>query len=97
LKEKHSTVADPEKATRLRRALTWETAPDILTIDEAASLLRIPRNAAYEAARAGLLPAANFGQRRIRVSKALLKQVFESGPEHETRTAAFSHLPGGEK
>ena len=76
--------------------ITWETAPDILTIDEAATLLRIPRNAAYAAVRAGLLPAANFGQRRIRVSKSALKQVFGFALEHVGRTAAFSHLPGGE-
>jgi excisionase family DNA binding protein len=77
--------------------LTWESAPDVLTIDEAASLVRIPRNAAYEAARAGLLPAKNFGQRRIRVLKAALKQVFGLDLEHVSGTAAFSHLPGGEK
>lgn len=77
--------------------LTWETAPDILTIPEAATLVRIPVNAAYEAVRAGLLPAKNFGQRRIRVSKAVLRQVFGLAPEQMARTAAFSHLPGGEK
>jgi excisionase family DNA binding protein len=76
--------------------LTWENAPEVLTIEEAASLVRIPRNAAYEAVRAGLLPAANFGQRRIRVSKSVLKQVFGFALEHVGRTAAFSHLPGGE-
>lgn len=77
--------------------LAWESAPDVLTVEEAASLVRIPRNAAYEAVRAGFLPAANFGHRRIRVSKAVLKQVFGFGPAHGSRTAAFSHLPGGEK
>jgi excisionase family DNA binding protein len=77
--------------------LTWETAPDVLTIEEAAALIRIPRNAAYEAVRAGLLPAANFGRRRIRVSKDALREVLGVPSQHETRTAAFSHLPGGEK
>lgn len=88
-----------QRAMRLKKVttLTWESAPDVLTIEEAASLVRIPRNAAYEAVRAGLLPAANFGQRRIRVSKAVLKQVFGFDLEHVSRTAAFSHLPGGEK
>lgn len=76
--------------------LNWESAPDILTIEEAASLVRIPRNAAYEAVRAGLLPATNFGKRRIRVSKAVLKQVFEFDPEHVRRTAAFGRMLGGE-
>lgn len=70
--------------------LTWETAPDVLTIDEAAKLVRIPRNAAYEAVRAGFLPAANFGLRRIRVSKSKLREVFGLDSGHKTATAASS-------
>ena len=75
--------------------ITWETAPDVLTVEEAAALVRIPRNAAYEAVRAGFLPAANFGERRIRIAKAVLKKVFGIDREHVSGTAAFSHLPGG--
>ena len=78
-------------------ALTWETAPDSLTVEEAASLVRIPRNALYEAIRLGLLPAANFGKRRTRVSKAVLQQVFGLMPQDRATTAAFNHLPGGVK
>ena len=65
-------------------------APDVLTMDEAATLLRIPRNAAYAAAQAGLLPAVNLGQRRMRVSKAALQKVFGLPLEHKPATAASS-------
>lgn len=71
--------------------LAWDSAPDILTVDEAARLVRIPRNAAYEAIRAGFLPAVKFGERRTRISKAVLKKVFEMLPEDRPGTAASSH------
>jgi excisionase family DNA binding protein len=72
-----------------KKPLSWDTAPDILTVEEAACLVRIPRNSAYEAIRLGLLPAANFGRRRIRVSKAVLQEVFGLRSESGA-TAAFS-------
>ncbi|MGA2760397.1 MAG: helix-turn-helix domain-containing protein [Candidatus Cybelea sp.] len=75
--------------------LTWETAPSVLTVEEAAALVRIPRNAAYEAVRLGFLPAHNFGERRIRIAKSALQQVFGVKPQHKPAAAAFS-LPGGE-
>lgn len=74
--------------------LTWETAPDILTVEEAAALVRIPRNAAYEAVRLGFLPAHNFGERRIRIAKAALQKVFGMRPQDTPATAAFSHTGG---
>jgi excisionase family DNA binding protein len=74
--------------------LTWESAPDVLTVEEAAALVRIPRNAAYEAIRLGFLPAHNFGERRIRVAKAVLRQVFGPKPEDRPATAAFSQSGG---
>ncbi len=76
---------------RTPNALTWETAPDILTVEEAAALVRIPRNAAYEAVRLGFLPAANFGQRRIRVAKSVLQQVFGLANAQTPATAALGH------
>ena len=75
----------------------WEAAPDSLTVKEAAALLRIPRNAAYEAVRLGLLPAVNLGKRRMRISKAALRKVFDARSEQTAATAAFNHLPGGVK
>ena len=77
--------------------LDWETAPDSLTVREAAALLRIPRNAAYEAVRLGLLPAMNLGKRRTRISKRALREVFEAASGQTASTAAFNHLPGGVK
>jgi len=79
------------------RELDWETAPDSLTVAEAASLLRIPRNAVYEAVHLGLVPAVNFGKRRTRISKAALRKVFGAASEEAGSTAAFNHLPGGVK
>jgi excisionase family DNA binding protein len=79
------------------RELDWETAPDSLTVREAAALLRIPRNAAYEAVRLRLLPAVNLGKRRTRISKSALRKVFEGASEQTAPTAAFNHLPGGVK
>jgi excisionase family DNA binding protein len=77
--------------------LDWESAPDSLTVAEAAVLLRIPKNAAYEAIRLGLLPAVNFGKRRTRISKVALRQVFRAFSAQAGPTAAFNHLPGGVK
>lgn len=66
-------------------------------MEEAALLLRIPRNAVYEAIRLGLLPAHRFGERRIRIAKAVLQQVLGLGREHSHATAAFSRVLEGEK
>jgi len=68
-----------------------------LTVEEAAILLRISRNAAYQAIRLGVLPARRFGERRIRISKAVLQQVFGQEQEHLSATAAFSRVLGGKK
>lgn len=70
--------------------LTWESAPEILTVDETAILARIPRNAAYEAVRLGLIPSVNLGSRRIRVSKAALAKVFALPVETKAPTDVFS-------
>lgn len=70
--------------------VTWASAPDILTVDEAAALVRIPRTAAYEAIRLGLLPAVNFGVRRTRISKKALQRAFGIGAEEAAMTAAFN-------
>ena len=45
--------------------------PDVLTVDEAARLLRISRGLAFEAARRGDIPTIRIG-RRILVPTALL-------------------------
>ena len=71
--------------------MTWETAPDVLTAQEASALVRIPRNGVYGAIQAGLLPAARFGPRRIRIAKAALKEVFGLPVEDKDATAALNH------
>jgi excisionase family DNA binding protein len=53
--------------------------PDVLTIAEAALVLRIGRNSAYEAARRGELPTVQVGRRRL-VSKLALERLL-SGSE----------------
>lgn len=70
--------------------LRWEDAPDILTVEEAAVLARVPRNAMYEAVRLRLVPSVNFGCRRTRISKHELAKVFASAVEISLPTAAFS-------
>ena len=51
-----------------------EDAPAVLTIDEAAGILRIGRTAAYAAARTGELPAVRIG-RRLLVPRLALEQL----------------------
>lgn len=70
--------------------LSWDSAPAILTVEEAAALVRVPRNGMYDAVRLGLVPSANFGSRRTRISKAELAKVFAPGVEIASLTAAFS-------
>jgi excisionase family DNA binding protein len=50
---------------------TSANLPHVLTVEEAAKLLRIGRSAAYEAVRVGSLPSVRFG-RSIRVPRSAL-------------------------
>ena len=55
----------------------------VLTITEAASLVRISRNSAYEAARRGEIPIIRLG-RRLLVPRAALERMLErAGIAHE--------------
>ena len=49
----------------------------------------------YGAIESGILPAANFGQRQIRIAKAVLREVFGLSQEHLPGTAAFGRNVGG--
>jgi excisionase family DNA binding protein len=60
--------------------MTLDSAPDVLTVTEAAKLLRIGRNQAYEAVRTGTLRAIHLG-RSIRIPKAAVRDLIES-PAH---------------
>ncbi len=48
-----------------------DTTPDVLTVDEAAALLRVSRDSVYEAASRGELPHRRIG-RRVLFSRAAL-------------------------
>lgn len=51
--------------------LTLQHAPDVLTVAEAAVLLRIGRNCAYTAVQCGQIPSIRLG-RRVLIPKAAL-------------------------
>jgi excisionase family DNA binding protein len=59
------------------------------TIEEAAMLLGIGRNQAYEAARRGEIPTIRFGKRLV-VPRAALTKLLDGNPE----TVALRHRRG---
>lgn len=62
--------------------------PTVMSVSEAAALLGISRNSAYEAVRSGELPALRFG-RSIRIPGAALNRLLSSSsaaPSPETLT-----------
>jgi excisionase family DNA binding protein len=66
-------------------------SPSVLTIEEAAQLLRIGRNSAYEAARRGQIPTVRIG-RRLLVPRAALERVLEdAGAAPEDGDGAHGH------
>jgi excisionase family DNA binding protein len=75
----------------LRRHLA--DLPDVLTVEEAASLLRIGRNTAYEMVRRGQIPHVNLGVRATRIPKRSLESLLGLTVEQEGQTAAGG--PGG--
>jgi excisionase family DNA binding protein len=52
--------------------MSLNDAPDVLTVPEAAAILRIGRNRAYELVRSGELRSVRFGNRTIRIPKPVL-------------------------
>lgn len=61
------------------------TLPLVLTIEEAAEVLRIGRTAAYEAARRGELPVVRIGHRTLRVPRHKLEALLglDDAPKEE--------------
>lgn len=55
-------------------------APLVLTVEEAAGVLRISRTAAYEAVRRGELPVVRIG-RSLRIPRHALNQLLSAGPK----------------
>lgn len=76
-----------------RSSLSWESAPEILTVREAAALLRVTPSAVYAAIKLGLLPAANFGKRQTRIAKTILREELAKKGELNRLTAAFGRIP----
>lgn len=65
--------------------LTLTNAPDVLTVEQVAELLRISRGSAYEGVRTGEIPALRVG-RTIRVPKYRLQELL--GGDAEQRNGA---------
>lgn len=60
----------PRKTTS--EPLSWSDAPDVLTVDEAARVLRLGRNGMYEMIRTGVVPAIKLGS-SYRIAKSTLR------------------------
>jgi excisionase family DNA binding protein len=58
--------------------LTLAELPDVLTVEEAARVLRVGRNAAYELVRQGVVPSIRLG-RRLLVPKLGLLRLLSGG------------------
>jgi excisionase family DNA binding protein len=69
-----------------------ETAPALLTIQEAAALLRVSCPRAYELARSGVLPAVRLG-RQIRIDPVQLRTWIAQGGR--ALPGGWRHDPGG--
>ena len=71
--------------------------PAVLTVEEAAAVLRIGRTAAYEAARRGELPAVRIG-RSLRVPRAALEQLLTAaGTDSPQTNGAGTTAPPDER
>ena len=57
-------------------------SPAVLTVEEAAELLKVSRGKAYEAVRAGEIPSVRVG-RCIRIPRAALERMLEAGDDRE--------------
>lgn len=79
----HVATQGNVEALRRRPSLTLDTAPDVLTVEQTAAVLRIGRNQAYDAIRRGQLFAVRIG-RSWRVPKAALVRFLEDSEAAET-------------
>jgi excisionase family DNA binding protein len=53
--------------------------PDVLTVEEAARVLRLGRNAAYQAVRRGDIPSLRLGRRLLIPKKAIEHMLTAAG------------------
>lgn len=72
----HAAARGKGEALPGRPSLTLDTAPDVLTVEQTAAVLRIGRNQAYDAIRRGQLFAVRIG-RSWRIPKAALIRLLE--------------------
>ena len=73
----HSEYPRPSYSLRVRARVVTETRLT-LTVKEAATMLGISKNLAYELARRGELPGAiKLGHKRIVVSKVQLERILQ--------------------
>jgi excisionase family DNA binding protein len=66
------TTPTPTPDLHLRPPGDW---PPFLTIDEAASILRVARSSAYDMVATGTLPVVKFGGRSLRVPRGALARL----------------------
>ena len=52
--------------------------PEILTVQETAKYLRLPRSTAYELVKQGVIPSVKLG-RQIRILKSAIINMFQQG------------------
>lgn len=71
-------VASVRRTTKTEEPMSFDTAPDVLTVPEAAALLRLGINKAYRAVRDGTIPSFKVG-RSIRVYKRDVAGLAEGG------------------
>ncbi len=62
----------------------------LLTIAEAAHLLRVPKSTAYSLCREGELPVVRIRPRLVRVDKAALEEIRVFGSEHSSACAGVT-------
>ncbi len=67
--------------------------PNVLTVVETATFLRVGRSAAYEAIRSGEIPSIRVG-RSIRVPRAALERLL-SGERDQQAPAGLRVIEGG--
>jgi excisionase family DNA binding protein len=73
------------------RATDWSQVPLALSVEEAAALLGIGRNGAYQLVADGTLPAIHLG-RRVVIARQALMQFLEAVPAVGNGAASPSHL-----
>jgi excisionase family DNA binding protein len=72
-----------ERATAPNTTESWEAAPEILTVKEAAALLAMRPKTVYESIKLGIIPAVRTSPGTIRLSKTNLRRWFQASAQPE--------------